>query len=181
MIGGIRGKIISKNPPEVIIDTGGVLYRVLIPILDFDEIGAVGASVLVHTHLYLKDNTIEIYGFLTEVERALFLDLTKVPGLGPKSALSILSQIRAEDLIRAINGEDLDRISAVKGVGRKKASKILIELKGMFVPEKGRNYIDALNALQALGLSVKEAKRRLTGIDESLPVEEIIKEALRHG
>lgn len=151
------------------------------PIIEFNRIGAVGDDVFIHTQLFVRDDRIEIYGFVDEDGRNLFLDLIKVQGLGPRSALGILSQIRVDELIKAIDDNDLDRIAAIKGIGKKKASKILVELKGRFIPEASKNYTDAYNALQALGLSSREARRRLEGIDSSLKVEDIIKEALKRG
>lgn len=181
MIVGIKGILKEKNPPEIVIDVNGIFYRLLMPIIDFDKIGAIGEDVFIYTQLFTRDDRIEIYGFINKDERALFLNLIKIQGLGPRSALGILSQIETEVLIRAINNNDLDRIAAIKGIGKKKATKILIELKGRFVPEKGRTYTDAYYALQALGLTGREARKRLEGIDESQPLEEVIKEALKRG
>lgn len=181
MIIGINGILKKKNPPELIVDVNGIYYRILMPIMDFDRIGPPGEEIFIHTQLFIKDDRINIYGFLDEQERRLFLDLIKVHGLGPRSALGILSQIESGTLIRAINDNDLDRIAQIKGIGKKKASKILIELKDKFVPERGQGYSDAYNALQSLGLSAREARKRLEGIDESLPIEEIIREALKRG
>ncbi|RKX70084.1 Holliday junction branch migration protein RuvA [candidate division WOR-3 bacterium] len=181
MIVGISGRLRGKNPPEVVVDVNGIHYQILMPIIDFERLGPIGGRVNIHTHLVVKDDRLEIYGFLDETERDLFLDLIRVQGLGPKSVLGILSQISAPDLIQAISDNDLARIAQIKGVGKKKASKILLELKGSYQPPRGGKYIEAYRALQALGLSADEARRRLKGVDDSLPVEEMIKEALRRG
>ncbi len=168
MIGFLRGLLIRKNPQELLLDVGGVGYRVLVPVSTFCRLGEQGkeAQLLVHTHV--REDQITLYGFATTPERELFERLISVSGVGPKLAISVLSGIEAEDLVRAIRANDLARLTRVPGVGKKTAERLILELKDKLAsfdtpsteaPSETPHRNDLLSALVNLGYSASEADK----------------------
>ena len=129
MIGFLRGVLLHKSPQELLLDVSGVGYRVLVPISTFCRLGDQGtqAQLLIHTHV--REDQFVLYGFATPAELELFEKLISVSGVGPKVALGVLSGIEVEDLVHAIRGNDVARLTRVPGVGKKTAERLIVELR----------------------------------------------------
>ncbi len=129
MIAQLTGQIASKQPNTLILDVGGVGYEVTIPLSTFYVIGDVGAAVTLRIQTNVREDAIQLFGFATASEKELFLKLTSVTGIGPKLAITVLSGLSAADLVRGIQANDLARLTAVPGIGRKTAERLVIELR----------------------------------------------------
>ena len=129
MIAHLSGKLLSKQPNIVIIDVGGVGYELIIPLSTFYDLGEEGSQVSLRVHTHVREDALQLYGFRTEREKKLFLHLTSISGIGPKLAVTILSGMSAEELIPAIRNNDLARLVAIPGVGKKTAERLVVELK----------------------------------------------------
>src|SRR5437588_1815309 len=123
-IANLKGRLISKLPNSVIIDVGGVGYEVSIPLSSFYDLGEIGAEVALRIHTHVREDALQLFGFRTSREKELFLKLTSVSGIGPKLALTALSGMPADDLILAIRTNDLARLTAIPGVGKKTAERL---------------------------------------------------------
>ncbi len=179
MITSLTGTIRDKNPPLLIVEVGGIGFMVFMPLSNFDKIGKPGEQITVITKMIVKDDAMELYGFLIHDELNLFEDLIGVPGIGPKSALSLLSKFSVSELIDAIDMQNDELLATVTGIGKKTAAKIILELKGKIKFEKDRPSINqAIEALVSLGLSKNEAVAKLKGIDPRLSTEEMVKRVL---
>jgi Holliday junction DNA helicase RuvA len=188
----LRGRIVARKPTHLVIDAGGVGYRVDIPLSTFEAVPASGEA-LVYTYLKVAEDAMKLFGFATERERDLFRRLVEgVSGLGPAKAIAILSNIGVSELQRAIEEGNAGALKRVKGIGDKLASRLIVELKGRLPDEmaagKGSDGAslerDATSALVALGYdpsdagqAVRKARRDL-GADA--PVEEVIRRSLSH-
>lgn len=188
----LRGRIVSRKPTHLVIDAGGVGYRVDIPLSTFEAVPASGEG-MVYTYLKVAEDAMRLFGFATERERDLFRRLVEgVSGLGPSKAIAILSNIGVTELQRAIEEGNAGALKKVKGIGDKLASRLIVELKGRLPDEmaagKGSEGAslerDAMSALVALGYdpgdagqAVRKARRDL-GADA--PVEEVIRRSLSH-
>lgn len=197
MIGRLTGKLIKRDPAHVIIDVHGVGYRVFVPLSTYYRLPDEGEAVVLHTATHLRDDAVHLYGFFTPHERNLFDLLRGVSGIGPRLAINILSGIAADELIPAIGRGDLVRLSAVPGVGRKTAERIVLELKekvwsllepaeAAAVPERdpGEGVLqDVVSALLNLGYSRAQASKAASGairaVDGDQDFEAVIKQALR--
>lgn len=129
MIAQLSGKLISKQPNTIIIDIGGVGYEVTIPLSTFYGLGEIGSEATLKIHTHVREDIIQLFGFLTLREKELFLRLTSVSGIGPKLAITMLSGLSAAELIPAIKNNDLGRLTAIPGVGRKTAERVVVELR----------------------------------------------------
>jgi Holliday junction DNA helicase RuvA len=129
MIALLRGTLLEKNPSRLIVDVGGVGYDVQVPLSTFYVVGEPGAPVSLRIHTHVREEIIALYGFATLLEQALFERLIGISGIGPKLALAVLSGIEPGELIRAIRGQDVARLTAIPGVGKKTAERIGLELK----------------------------------------------------
>lgn len=187
MIGYLSGKIISSKPTRITLDVNGVGYVVNISITTFEKISEQSfASLFIHTHV--KEDSISLFGFYTESEKEMFELLISVNGVGPKSALSILSGIQVDDLRQAINSGDISRIVLIPGIGRKTAERLVLELKtkvdGLSVSgesEATSIKSEAIAALTTLGYNLKAAEKAVRETLNSEPdasLEETIKKAL---
>ena len=188
MIGFIKGELISAKPTQLLIDVNGVGYLCNISINTFEKISnQKNVSLFIHTHV--KEDSITLFGFYTESEKSMFELLISVSGVGPKIALSILSGIQIDDLKNAIIYADISRISAVPGIGRKTAERLILELKnkvdqvieegGTGLPVSMKN--EAVMALLTLGYNNKLAEKVIRDVlltDPDTPLEELIKKAL---
>jgi Holliday junction DNA helicase RuvA len=175
VIAHLRGRLLRKGTQEAVIDVSGVGYRVAIPLSTFYRLGDPGteAQLLIHTHV--REDALALYGFLTEEEELLFERLLSVSGVGPKVALGILSGIEAPDLVEALRGSDIARLTRIPGVGKKTAERLVLELKDKMparatpaaaMPSPGAtSRDDLLSALVHLGYSRPEAER---GVDRAL-------------
>ncbi|HIE77923.1 MAG TPA: Holliday junction branch migration protein RuvA [Candidatus Thioglobus sp.] len=195
MIGRLCGKILEKNPPEILLDVGGIGYEVLCPMSTFYEIGA-ETNLELHTHLHVKEDAHTLYGFITIDEKTLFRELIRVNGVGPKVALAILSHLNVSSLISAVSNEDDELLAKTPGIGKKTAQKLIVELSDRLEKlslsgsvnmsatrsiNKNPNSHKASQALQSLGFKVKEVERMLSAIsDESLSTEQLIRKALQN-
>lgn len=129
MIAYLRGRILEKQPNRLVVDVAGVGYDVFVPLSTFYELGEAGADVVLRIHTHVREDALVLYGFGTRLEQDLFERLIAVSGIGPKVALAVLSGIEPPDLIRAIEGGDLARLTAIPGIGKKTAERIVLELK----------------------------------------------------
>jgi len=193
MIAQLTGKLAFKGPAELVIDVGGVGFRMLVPLSTFRALPQEGEVVRVLTHLHVKDDALELFGFFTSPERAIFRELISVSGIGPKLGLAVLSGLSPEIFHRAVIEEDLGLLTSIKGIGRKTAQRMIVELKeklsGMDVssigaPVPGREEAgDAVLALVSLGVGRADAREAVLQAQRDgggdLPIEELIRRALR--
>ena len=186
MIGKLTGVLSDKNPPQVIVDCGGVGYEVQVPMSTFYNLPAEGQKVSLLTHFVVREDAQILYGFGTETERAAFRELIKISGVGPRTALSVLSGMGAADLAQAVTLQDAARLIKVPGIGKKTAERLLLELKGKLGADIGAvagvdtlAQGDILQALLALGYSDKEAAQAVKALPREIGVSDGIKVALK--
>jgi Holliday junction DNA helicase RuvA len=129
MIAHLRGQILDKHPNRLVVDVGGVGYDVLVPLSTFYGLGEVGAETALRIHTHVREDALQLFGFATRLEQDLFERLIAVSGIGPRLALAVLSGIEPPELIRAIHRGDLPRLTAIPGVGKKTAERLVVELK----------------------------------------------------
>ena len=196
MIGHLKGKITSKNPPEILIEVEGVGYEVLCPMSTFYALDNLTEDILLFTHLSIKEDAHTLFGFISKDEKNVFRELIRVNGGGPKVALAILSNLSVQSLVECISTEDADLLAKTPGIGKKTALKLIVELQDRLgkleltgTIEKTRdlnqssnpNSKQAIEALQSLGFKVKEANRMVSKIeDQGLSTEQIIRLALQN-
>jgi len=186
MIGKLSGILSDKNPPEVILDCQGVGYEVNVPMSTFYNLPATGEKVTLLTHFVVREDAQILYGFGTAAEREAFRQLIKISGVGPRTALSVLSGMGVAELAQAVTQQEAGRLVKVPGIGKKTAERLLLELKGKLgadigVPTAavGDAQGDIQQALVALGYSDKEAAAALKGLPQDVGVSEGIKLALK--
>jgi Holliday junction DNA helicase RuvA len=176
LIAQLQGRILRKGPQEVVVDVGGVGYRVLIPVSTFYRLPDEGAEAVLRIHTHVREDALALFGFLTGAEHDLFLRLIEVAGVGPKLAIGVLSGMEAPDLMEALRAGDVARLTRIPGVGRKTAERLVLELKDKMparttpadtVPleDAGSSRDDLLSALVHLGYSRVEAER---GVERAL-------------
>ncbi len=179
MIGRIRGMVVEKNPPYFTIDVSGIGFIIQGPLSIFDKI-VQNEEINIYTKCLFKEEEAFIYGFLTKDQLEIFTTLTSVSGLGPKCALNLLTKFTPEEITQAIETESLEMLSSVPKIGKKLASKIILELKGKItLTSKPTQFDQAVNALSSLGLTRMEAVQRLKDLPNDLSLEELVKRALR--
>lgn len=187
MIGRLSGTLVAKDPPQILVDTQGVGYEVDVPMSTFYDLPALGERVVLLTHMVVREDAQLLYGFLTEGEREAFRLLIKISGIGPRTALSLLSGLSVKDLAQAVALQEAGRLTKVPGIGKKTAERLLLELKGKLAPElvaaqsepAAESGTDVLRALLALGYSEKEARLALRGISPEASLSDGIKQALK--
>jgi len=186
MIGKLTGILSDKNPPLVVIDCGGVGYEVHVPMSTFYNLPVGGEKVSLLTHFVVREDAQIFYGFGSAPEREAFRELIKISGVGPRTALSVLSGMSVGDLVQAIALQEAGRLIKVPGIGKKTAERLLLELKGKLAPDMGVSnsavndaQTDILQALLALGYSDKEAALALKSLPADVGVSDGIKLALR--
>lgn len=190
MIGFLKGKLVTKRPPWLTLDVGGVGYELEAPMSTFYHLPEIGTSLTLVTHLHVREDAHVLYGFSSDAERVLFRSLLKVSGIGPRIALGILSGMSAAGFYRCVRDKDLVSLTRVPGVGRKTAERLLVEMADR-LPEAsgselaagsndGGTEAEAQGALLALGYKSGEISRMLKNLDPAkLTTEELIREALR--
>jgi Holliday junction DNA helicase RuvA len=188
MISSLTGKLEAIGSDWAIINVGGVGFQIHLSTTGVSKLGAVGSSVKVYTHLHVREDNISLFGFSTTAELELFKSVTSVSGIGPRLALAMLSAMEPEQLIMAIASGNADLLTGIPGIGKKTASRIVLELKdkigtGMMatpVAEIAQENADVLAALASLGYSASEVARALSSLprDSSLSLEDKIKLAL---
>lgn len=195
MIGFLRGKLIAKHPPQLVMDVGGVGYELDAPMSTFYGLPAVGAELSLFTHLVVREDAHVLFGFATERERRMFRELLKVSNVGPKIALALLSGVSVDDFLLCVAAGDVETLVRVPGVGRKTAERLLIEMKdrvkgfgevGFTVSPatsagaNGNAQAEAFGALVALGYKPAEVTRLLKSVDPAAQtVEDLIRGALQ--
>ncbi|MCK2183201.1 Holliday junction branch migration protein RuvA [Halomonas getboli] len=197
MIGRLRGTLIDKQPPWLLLDVAGVGYELEASMTTLVALPGVGEDVVLHTHLTVRDDAHLLYGFAREQERALFRALIKVNGVGPKLALAILSGMDEDAFIRCVMDDDVKSLTRLPGVGKKTAERLIVEMRDRFphweaetpaagvapstgsAPEPRQEPLaEAEAALVSLGYKPAEAARMLAGLEEEGSTEAIIKAAL---
>ncbi len=194
MIGFLRGKLISKQPPQLLVDVSGIGYELDAPMSTFYNLPATGVDVSLFTHLVVREDAHSLFGFMTERERRMFRELLKITGVGPKLALSILSGINVDELLMCVTTNDADTLVRVPGVGRKTAERLLIEMRdrvkgfgevsAVTTAVNGNavqgSHNEAFSALVALGYKPAEVTKLLSKVDPAIQsVEDIIRHALK--
>jgi Holliday junction DNA helicase RuvA len=186
MIGRLTGLLAEKNPPQLLIDVGGVGYEVDVPMSTFYNLPGLGERVTLLTHFVVREDAQVLFGFLTAQERATFRLLVKISGVGPRTALSILSGLSVGELAQAISLQESARLVKVPGIGKKTAERLLLELKGklgadLALPASVASdaQADILQALVALGYSDREAALALKSLPAEVGVSDGIKLALK--
>lgn len=187
----IKGKIAKKCENSIIIDNGGIGYRIYTSANSLNAAGEQGSTVTMYTHLNVREDVFDLYGFVTEEEREMFLDLISVSGVGPKAALAVLSVATPAKLALAVISEDVKTITKAQGVGPKMAQRMILELKDKLkneeiVLDQGEEVLsaedgsisEAVSALVVLGYNVNDAKNAVGKAGKSGSTEEIIKRAL---
>jgi Holliday junction DNA helicase RuvA len=161
MIAHLRGKLLAKHPNQAVIETGGVGYDVSISIPTYSDLPAVGGEVALHIHTHVREDLMALYGFLRPAEKLLFEKLITVSGIGPKLAITILSGMAADEMVGAIRGNDIARLTKIPGIGKKTAERMVLELRDKLpaggiaeqpaTPSLSATEEDVLSALTNLG------------------------------
>jgi Holliday junction DNA helicase RuvA len=187
MIGKLTGTLAEKNPPQVLVDCQGVGYEVDVPMSTFYNLPGVGDKVSLLTHFVVREDAQILFGFGSAGERETFRQLIKISGVGPRTALAVLSGMTVGDIGQAVTQQDASRFVKVPGIGKKTAERLLLELKGKIGADLGHpaGHVvddvqgDILQALVALGYSDKEAQAALKSLPKDVSVSEGIKQALK--
>jgi Holliday junction DNA helicase RuvA len=188
MIATLEGILEYRGNDFVIINVGGIGFRVYVPGSTLSQLGAVKGKVSLYTHLHVREDNISLYGFASSEELALFKNLISVSGIGAKLALALLSAFNPEQLVMAITSGDIDLLSQAPGIGKKMASRLVVELRGKLEKEwkevalpLAPEHADVIAALTGLGYSVAEASRAISKVPDSedLSLEDKIKMALQ--
>ena len=187
MIGKIAGKLLEKHPPQIVVDVHGVGYELDVPMSTFYQLPATGAEVTLHTHLVVREDAHQLYGFASESEREAFRRLLKISGVGARTALAVLSGLSVSDLRDAVASQDGGRLTKIPGIGKKTAERLLLELRdkldgALVAPAaaKGdREAGDIANALHSLGYNEREAGWAIKQLPAGLAVADGIRQALK--
>ena len=186
MIGRLSGLLAGKSPPQLLVDVHGVGYEVDVPMSTFYNLPALGEPVVLLTHFVVREDAQVLFGFLTPEERATFRQLVKISGVGPRTALAILSGLSVGELAQAVSLQESGRLVKVPGIGKKTAERLLLELKGklgaeLALPAHAASdaQADILQALVALGYSEREAAAALKALPPEVGVADGIKLALK--
>jgi holliday junction DNA helicase RuvA len=188
MIAHLRGKLIARHPNQAIVETAGVGYDITISVPTFSELPPAGGEVSLHVHTHVREDQIALYGFLRFEEKQLFEKLITVSGIGPKLAITILSGMPAEDMVNAIRGNDIARLTKIPGIGRKTAERMVLELRDKLppvgtdqvhvVPSLSAVQEDVLSALVNLGYQRAAAEKALTSIEQNGAFDAMFRAAL---
>jgi|SRR5688572_3753127 len=186
MIGRLVGVLAEKSPPLVLVDVNGVGYEIDVPMSTFYQLPAIGERVVLLTHFVVREDAQQLFGFLSADERATFRQLVKISGVGPRTALSILSGLSVAELAQAVSRQDSGRLVKVPGIGKKTAERLLLELKGKLGPDlslpasvASDAQADIVQALLALGYNEREASAALKALPPDVGVSDGIKQALK--
>jgi Holliday junction DNA helicase RuvA len=188
MIGRLSGILLEKNPPQILLDVQGVAYEVDVPMSTFYNLPAAGERVTLYTQLVVREDAHLLYGFGSEQERHAFRQLTRVNGIGARTALSVLSGLSVAELAQAITLQEAARLTRIPGIGKKTAERILLELKDKLgaqvtmavgVNRAPPASADILNALYALGYNEKEATAVVRQLPDGVAVADGIRQALK--
>lgn len=191
MISRLTGKLVEKNPPQIVIDVNGVGYEADVSMQTFCNLPPVGESLQLFTQLIIREDAHLLFGFATAEERKTFRQLIKVGGIGAKTALGILSAMTADELARAVAEENVKRLSSAPGIGKKTAERMVLELRGKLVAHTVTDGLfaaapaadeteDIVSTLLALGYSEREAKAAIKGVPKGTDVGEGVRLALKN-
>src|SRR5450432_261081 len=191
MIAHLRGKLLAKHPNQAVVETAGVGYDVTISVPTFSDLPALGGEVALHIHTHVREDLIALYGFLRPSEKLLFEKLITVSGIGPKLAITILSGMAADEMVGAIRGNDVARLTRIPGIGKKTAERMVLELRDKLpaagtpvapeIPAVTATEEDVLSALVNLGYQRAAAEKALTALGKIKPgasFEAMFREAL---
>jgi Holliday junction DNA helicase RuvA len=196
MIASLRGRVLQKQPNRVIVDVQGVGYELYVPLSTFYEIGDEGAEVVLRAYTHVREDALQLYGFLTDLEKQLFERLIAISGIGPKVAIAVLSGMDPRDLVSAVQRADVVRLTGIPGVGKKTAERIVLELRDRMTQiaasgapgaaagpgSADRMRADLLSALQNLGYHRPQAEKAVDAALTSAPdatFEQALKASLR--
>jgi Holliday junction DNA helicase RuvA len=184
MIGRVRGELVAAGVDVVTVDVGGVGYDVAVTGRTFGELPGVGSEIVLHTHLHVREDQMALFGFATADDRDLFRLLMGVSGVGPKVGLAILATMTADDLRRVVATDDAAALTAVPGIGKRSAQKLLLELRPKLdVPDSDLQASGSLAevraALDGLGYQADEISGALRELPADLPVEDLLKRSLQ--
>ncbi|WP_460455052.1 Holliday junction branch migration protein RuvA [Arenimonas aestuarii] len=193
MIGRLKGTLVYKSPPQLMVDVNGVGYELSAPMSTFYDLPEVGREVTLSTHYAVKEDGVALYGFLTEAERRLFREVQKVTGVGAKIALAVLSGASVDDFARLVQSGDITALTRIPGIGKKTAERMVVELRDRAADFAGGGAVlagaggavpadpasEASVALQQLGYKPAEVQRMLKQAEPGDSAEDIIRKALR--
>ena len=187
MIGRIEGRLLEKNPPGILVDANGVGYEIDVPMSTFYQLPSISERVTLLTHLIVREDAHQLYGFSTNSERAAFRELIKISGVGARTALSVLSGLSVSELAQTITLQEGGRLTRVPGIGKKTAERLLLELKGKLGADLGTakttaahdTATDVIRALLALGYNEREANAAVRGLPADAEVSDGIRFALK--
>jgi holliday junction DNA helicase RuvA len=188
MIAHLRGKLLAKHPNQAIVETGGVGYDVTISVPTFTDLPGTGGDVVLHIHTHVREDVIALYGFLRSSEKRLFEKLITVSGIGPKLAITILSGMAADEMVNAIRGNDIARLTRIPGIGKKTAERMVLELRDKLTVEKAGEIApvsalsaveeDVVSALVNLGYQRAAAEKALASISKNGQFDAMFRQAL---
>lgn len=181
MIARLRGVLLDKRPGQVVVDVAGVGYELVVPLSTYAALGEAGAQVTLHTYTHVREDALALFGFATRIEKLLFERLIAVGGVGPKTAVALLSGLGAESLVAAVRARDVRRLATVPGIGRKTAERIVLELADRIdtfardadLPAQGpgRMRDDLVSALGNLGYNARAAEEAAAAVMRDAPSE----------
>ncbi len=186
MIGRLHGTLLEKTPPRLLLDCGGVGYEVDVPMSTLYKLPELGRPVTLLTHLAVREDAHQLFGFASAAERDAFRALIRISGVGARIALALLSGLSVDELAQAVAVQDAARLTRVPGIGKKTAERLLLELRGKLGPDLARvaaaahaGHSDVLQALLALGYSEREAGAAVSRLDADCGVDDGIRQALK--
>jgi Holliday junction DNA helicase RuvA len=188
MIGRIAGTLLEKNPPSILVDASGIGYEIDVPMSTLYNLPAVGERVTLLTHLAIREDAHQLYGFSSSAERQAFRDLIRISGVGARTALAVLSGLSVAELAQAVTLQESGRLTRIPGIGKKTAERLLLELKGKLgaaldAPAGGSpaagDSADILRALMALGYNEREAALAVRQVPAGTGVSDGIRLALK--
>ncbi|GAA6136639.1 Holliday junction branch migration protein RuvA [Arenicella sp. 4NH20-0111] len=192
MIAWLKGELLEKLPPSLVLNVNGVGYELEAPMSTFYDLPVVGEQATVFVHMVVREDAQLLFGFTSKQQRELFRSLIKVNGVGPKVALAVLSTLSAQELLQCMANEDVTQLCRVPGIGKKTAQRLVVEMKDRLEKEfahvalevtagesSSNNTRDAVDALVALGYKNTEASRVIKSLDSSMSSEELIRQSLR--
>ena len=188
MIGRIAGTLLEKNPPSILVDANGIGYEIDVPMSTLYNLPALGERVTLLTHLAVREDAHQLYGFATSAERQAFRDLIRISGVGARTALAVLSGLSVAELAQAVSLQESARLTRIPGIGKKTAERLLLELKGKLgavldAPAAGSaaggDSADILRALMALGYNEREAALAVRQVPAGTGVSDGIRLALK--
>jgi len=188
MIAHLRGRLIARHPNQAIVDAGGVGYDVVISVPTFSELPPLGGEVALHIHTHVREDQLALYGFLRPEEKQLFEKLLTVSGIGPKLAITILSGMPTDEMVNAIRGNDVARLTKIPGIGKKTAERMVLELRDKLavagnepaavMPSFSALQEDVLSALVNLGYQRAAAEKALGAVEKNGSFDSMFRDAL---